>query len=107
MSRTPIHAGEILKDELAELDISCAELARQIDVPANRISKIVAGKRAITAETALLLGKWFGISPTFWLNLQQSYDLKIAQRDIGKKIDQIQTRKWPSNPAELGLLTDA
>ena len=72
MSRTPIHPGEILKDELAELGMSGAALARQIKVPANRISKIIAGKRNITANTALRLGKWFGTSAAFWLNLQTS-----------------------------------
>ena len=72
MSRTPIHPGEILKDEPAELGMSGAALARQIKVPANRIGKIIAGKRNITANTALRLGKWFGTSAAFWLNLQTS-----------------------------------
>lgn len=92
MTRTAIHPGEILKDELDELGISGAGLARQINVPANRISKIINGKRNITADTSLRLGKWFGMSASFWLNLQKSYDLKVAQRDIGKEIDHIQTR---------------
>jgi addiction module HigA family antidote len=86
-------------DELAELGISSAELARQIKVPANRISKIVAGKRNITADTALRLGKWFGMSATFWLNLQKSYELKQAERDIGKEIDSIPTYKKSRMPA--------
>lgn len=78
--RTPIHPGEILSDELRELGISAAELARLIHVPANRISQIMAGKREITADTALRLGRWFGTGPQLWLNLQQAYNQRIRQR---------------------------
>lgn len=99
MSRTPIHPGEILKDELDELEISGAELARQIKVPANRVSKIISGKRNITADTALRLGKWFGMSAAFWLNLQKSYELRQAQRDLGKELDSIPTRTRDKIPA--------
>lgn len=91
MSRTPIHPGEILGDELAEIGISGAELSRQIRVPENRISQIIAKKRGITADTALRLGKWFGTTPEFWLNLQ-SYELRKAAREIGREIDAIPTR---------------
>ena len=99
MSRTPIHPGEILKDELAELDVFGAELARQINVPANRINGIIAGKRNITADTALRLGKWFGMSASFWLDLQKSYELRLAQSRIGKEIDKIETRNRDKLPA--------
>ena len=99
MSRTPIHPGEVLKDELAELEIFGAELARQINVPANRINGIMAGKRNITADTALRLGKWFGMSASFWLNLQKSYELRLAQSQIGKEIDKIETRNKDKLPA--------
>ena len=99
MSRTPIHPGEILKNELDELEISGAELARQIKVPANRVSKIISGKRNITADTALRLGKWFGMSAAFWLNLQKSYELRQAQRDLGKELDSIPTRTRDKIPA--------
>ena len=99
MSRTPIHPGEILKDELAELEVFGAELARQINVPANRINGIMAGKRNITADTALRLGKWFGMSASFWLNLQKSYELRLAQSQIGKEIDKIETRNKDKLPA--------
>lgn len=99
MSRTPIHPGEILKDELAELEVFGAELARQINVPANRINGIIAGKRNITADTALRLGKWFGMSASFWLNLQKSYELRLAQSQIGKEIDKIETRNKDKLPA--------
>ena len=66
--RPAIHPGEILNDELQEVGVSAAELARQIDVPANRISQIINGKRSITGDTALRLGHWFGTSAQFWHN---------------------------------------
>lgn len=89
MARTPIHPGEILGDELEEIGISSAELARALDVPANRISLIVAGKRGITADTALRLGKFFGTGPELWLNLQKSYELRLAQKELGRAISRI------------------
>ncbi len=92
MTRTLIHPGEILRDELKEIGIKGAELFRQIKVPENRIPQIIAGKRSIIADTALRLGKWFGTSPAFWLNLQKSYELRKAVREIGKEIDTIPTR---------------
>ncbi len=92
MSRTPIHPGEILRDELEEVGINGTELSRQIKVPENRIPQIIAGKRSITADTALRLGKWFGTSPAFWLNLQKSFELRKAAQEIGKEIDTIPTR---------------
>jgi addiction module HigA family antidote len=92
MSRSPIHPGEILRDELEEIGISGTELSRQIKVPENRIPQIMAGKRSITADTALRLGKWFGTTPAFWLNLQKSYELRKAARELGKEIDSIPTR---------------
>ncbi|HZP87992.1 MAG TPA: HigA family addiction module antitoxin [Burkholderiales bacterium] len=79
MARTPIHPGEILADELEELGVSPTELSRQIRVPANRITPIVNGKRAITGDTALRLGHWFGTSPQFWMNLQGIYDARLAE----------------------------
>ncbi len=92
MSRTPIHPGEILGEELKEIGISSTELSRQIKVPENRVSQIVAQKRSITADTALRLGKWFGTTPGFWLNLQKSYELRKAEQEIGEEIDTISTR---------------
>ncbi len=82
MANTPIHPGEILADELDELNMPAAELARKIHVPTNRITQIIAGKRSITAETALRLGKWFGTGPRIWLNLQQAYELDLAVQKI-------------------------
>jgi addiction module HigA family antidote len=93
MAREPIHPGEILADELHELGISAAQLARQINVPANRISQIISGKRSITADTALRMGKWFGTGPKLWLNLQQSYDLDVAKLELGKDLEAIKQRE--------------
>ncbi len=92
MAREPIHPGEILADELTELGISATELARQIKVPANRISQILSGKRSITADTALRLGRWFGTGPKIWLNLQQTYDLDVAALEMGSDLEIIEPR---------------
>jgi antitoxin HigA-1 len=78
MPRPAIHPGEILADELSELGVTPTELSRQIGVPANRISQIIHGKRAITGDTALRLSRWFKTSAEFWLNLQTAYDQKAA-----------------------------
>lgn len=75
-----IHPGEVLKEEFLEpLNVSMYKLAKDIDVPAIRVSQIVAGKRSITPDTALRLAKYFQVSPQFWLNLQSHYDLSLAQ----------------------------
>jgi len=74
---------------LRQLGVSSAELARQIKVPANRISQIISRKRSISADTALRLGKWFGTGPKLWLNLQQAYDLDVAQLEIGSNLETI------------------
>lgn len=92
MARTPIHPGEILADELEELGLSAAELARLIDVPANRISQILAGKRNITADTALRLGRYFGTSPDLWMNLQKAYELDMARAEIGPDLERLPQR---------------
>jgi len=84
--RTAIHPGEHLAEELRELGVSAAELSRQIDVPVNRITGIIHGQRGITADTALRLGHWFGTSPQFWMNLQQLYELRLAESEVGAKI---------------------
>ena len=80
MARNPVHPGEVLADELAEIGVSATELARQLRVPHNRITQIIQGKRAITGDTALRLGHWFGTSAVFWLNLQSLYDLALAEQ---------------------------
>jgi addiction module HigA family antidote len=86
MAVTAIHPGEHLAEELKELGMSAAELARKLDVPTNRITGILNGQRAITGDTALRLAHFFGTSAEFWLNLQSLYDLRIAQKRIGKSI---------------------
>ncbi len=86
MARPPIHPGEIFADELAELQMSAAQLSRELHVPTNRITQILAGKRAITADTALRLGQWFGTGPELWLNLQKSYELRLAEQEAGQEI---------------------
>lgn len=90
----PIHPGEILLEEFMEpMGISINELARKIKVPANRISEIVNKKRAITADTSLRLGQFFGISPDIFINLQTDYDMEIAEQKIKHIIKEIQPLK--------------
>lgn len=85
---TPIHPGEILLEEFMKpMDISINRLAREIMVPPGRISAIVNRKRGITADTALRLGKYFGVSPEVWMGLQTDYDLRLAQRTVGAEVD--------------------
>ncbi len=86
MSSIPIHPGEVLADELAEAAITPTELARQLRVPHNRITQILQGKRAITRDTALRLGHWFGTSPAFWMNLQSLHDVRLAQQQHGHEV---------------------
>src|SRR5690349_25033005 len=86
MAATAIHPGEHLGEELEALGMSAAELARKIDVPTNRITQILNGTRAITGDTALRLGHFFGTSAQFWLNLQSLYELRLAQKKAGKSI---------------------
>src|SRR5215813_14602314 len=81
-----IHPGEILADELHEIAVTPTELARQLRVPANRITQIVQGKRGITGDTALRLGHWFGTSAQFWLNLQSAHDIRLAAQEVGAEI---------------------
>jgi addiction module HigA family antidote len=83
----PIHPGEILREELEELNYSANRFASLLHVPVNRITHILNGQRSITADTALRLAKFFGTTPEFWLNLQNAYDLKITLQKSGKKID--------------------
>jgi antitoxin HigA-1 len=89
MARTPIHPGEHLAEELKELGISAAELARQIEVPVNRVTGIINGQRGVTADTALRFGHWFGTSAEFWLNLQQLYELRLAREEVGNRVQKL------------------
>jgi antitoxin HigA-1 len=84
----PIPPGEILREEfMRPLGVSINTLARDLDVPPNRISEIVNGKRAITADTASRLGKYFSVSPEIWLDLQSDYELRVARRDVWPKAE--------------------
>jgi addiction module HigA family antidote len=82
----PIHPGEILYGEMEELGLSARQLAGALHVPTNRITEIVNGKRALTADTALRLARYFGTTPDFWLNLQTAFDLRTAQGAKGRQI---------------------
>ena len=89
MFRRAVHPGEILRDEIGELGVSPTAFARAIDVPPNRISQIIAGKRSITGDTALRLGHWFGVEPQFWMNLQAQFDLAAAEQHAGAAVREL------------------
>src|SRR5512132_3941628 len=91
MARIAIHPGEHLAEELRALEMSAAELARQLRVPTNRVTGILNRQRAITGDTALRLGHFFGTSPQFWLNLQTLYDLRVAEQKTGAAIKPLPT----------------
>ena len=101
MARTPIHPGEILGDELEETGLSAKKLADVIKVPPNRLYQLLAGKRNITADTALRLGRYFGMSADFWMNLKSAYELDMARQQNGKAIQRIPKRN--KTPVESGL----
>lgn len=88
MSLPAIHPGEQIAVELEELGMSASQLARELDIPANRVTEILRGRRGITADTALRLARWLGTSPEFWMNLQQIYELRRAQEEHGAEIEQ-------------------
>ena len=97
MARTPIHSGEILGDELEETGLTAKKLADVIEVPPNRLYQLLAGKRSITADTALRLGRYFGMSSDFWMNLQTAYELDLARQQSGKAIHRLPTRSMASS----------
>ena len=84
-----VHPGEILSEQMEEVGLSANALAARLGVPPNRISSIVRGTRGITADAALRLGRFFGQTPEFWMNLQCAYDLVVAERDIGEELKRI------------------
>ena len=96
--REPIHPGETLREDLDALEMSAAELARQIEVPVNRITEILNGRRSVTGDTALRLGRFFCTSGEFWLNLQKLYELRLAEQKNGAAIARL-----PSLDAERNL----
>src|SRR6202042_2647506 len=93
MALMAIHPGEHLAEELKELGMSAAELARKLDVPTNRVTGILNGQRAVTGDTALRLAHFFGTSAEFWLNLQSLYEIRLAQKKAGKAIRALPTLK--------------
>lgn len=86
MERPAIHSGEILEEEIEALGLSANRLAAELHVSTNRITQILTGKRGITADTALRLGRFFGTGPELWLNLQKSYELRLAEQEVGQQI---------------------
>jgi addiction module HigA family antidote len=89
MARLLIHPDEHLADELKALNKSANELAKESGVPTNRLTQIIAGKRGISGDTALRLGKWFGTGPDIWMNLQKNYELRLAAQEIGDALERI------------------
>jgi addiction module HigA family antidote len=89
MARSAIHPGEHLADAIVAMGITATQLARDVEVPPNRITGILHGTRGITADTALRLGRYFGMSAAFWMNLQQIYDLRRAEQEIGDGLARI------------------
>ena len=97
----PIHPGDILKDELKELGITASELAGYLHVPANRLYQLMSGKRSMTADTALRLEQWLGVSTEFWMNIQKSYELDCAAENIGEKIKNTIVRRQNTSPQKV------
>jgi addiction module HigA family antidote len=91
MARLIIHPGEHLADELQALGMSANELAKALRVPTNRITEIIRGKRGISGDTALRLGRWFGTGPDIWMNLQKLYELRLAEQKAGESIKDLPT----------------
>ena len=91
MFRRAVHPGEVLGGELVEFGVTPTEFARQIRVPPNRISQIIAGKRSITGDSALRFGHWFRVDPQFWLNLQTQFDLAKADELVGEAVRKLPT----------------
>ena len=94
----PVHPGEILGEEIEELGLSANALARALDVPTNRVTAILNGQRGVTADTALRLSRYFGTTPQFWQNLQKAFELRVAQIESGKHIEE---RVQPREPAQI------
>ncbi len=98
MARTPIHPGDVLADELEEIGISSKKLADLLEVPPNRPYQLQAGKQNVTADTALRLSQFFGMSADFWMNLQSAYELDLARQHLGKAIQRIPKRSEIAMP---------
>lgn len=100
MTIRAVHPGEVLAEELRSAGVSPTELARLIKVPPNRVTQIIHGRRGITGDTALRLGHWFGTTAQFWLNLQNDYELRLAERKVGSEIEGL-----PVRPQRSGVPT--
>ncbi|MDE0032544.1 MAG: HigA family addiction module antitoxin [Deltaproteobacteria bacterium] len=100
----PVHPGEILRDEYLEpLGLSVYRLARELKIARPRLNDIVLGRRAVTIDTALRLGRYFGTTPEFWLNLQTRYDLDVAERTLRLKVErEIQPRSTSADTTPVG-----
>jgi len=83
----PVHPGEILREEMEELEMSARAMAEALNVPANRVSAILNGTRGMTADTALRLSRYLGTTPEVWMNLQKTYELRTAEIEAGKEIE--------------------
>ena len=94
----PVHPGEILGEELEELGLSANALAKALDVPTNRVTAILKGQRGITADTALRLSRYFGTTPQLWQNLQKTFELRVAEIESGKHIEE---RVQPRETAQV------
>ena len=94
----PVHPGEILGEELEELGLSANALAKALDVPTNRVTAILNGQRGVTADTALRLSRYFGTTPQFWQNLQKAFELRVAEIESAKHIEE---RVQPREPAQI------
>ena len=99
MARDPIHPGRFLADELEALDISVPAVAEILHVPANRIYQLLKGQRALTADTALRLSQWLGMSAELWLNLQKLYELRLAEKQAGQRIRKTIVRRETATAA--------
>ena len=95
----PVHPGEILGEELEELELSANALAKALDVPTNRVTAILKGQRGVTADTALRLARYFGTTPQLWQNLQKAFELRVAEIESGT---QIQERVHPRETIRAG-----
>ena len=99
MARLLIHPGEHLADELDALGMSANQLAKELGVPTNRLTQIIKGKRGISGDTALRLGRWFGTGPDIWMNLQKNYELRLATNQIGDRLKKIPQRHGKVKPS--------
>jgi addiction module HigA family antidote len=98
MARIIIHPGEHLADELKALGMSANELAKELGVPTNRLTEIIHGKRGISGDMALRLGRWFGTGPDIWMSLQKNYELRLTEKEIGDALQKIPEHKGRVKP---------